>query len=223
MMNSPNEDGKQPDNMELPKPQATACGTGCGCHTPGALGKTRWVIGAIVLVAAGALVARAVIKNNGAATDAASAGFAALTAPGQAPALDGAVTPPDALGVKEIGTFSELNAIAANMAGVFVFLPGKSETTAKAPTAQIRAAVRTIESQVRGKIGIFTLKAGSRDYEQVAAQMAGPGVLAIVKGRGMSAISGDITETKLVQGFVAASRAGGCGPTSGGCGPSGCN
>jgi hypothetical protein len=44
-----------------------------------------------------------------------------------------------------------------------------------------------------------------------------PGVLAMVKGKGMSPVSGEITETRLIQGFVAASN---CGP--GGCGPGGC-
>jgi hypothetical protein len=75
-----------------------------------------------------------------------------------------------------------------------------------------------------GKIGIFTLKTGSPDYTQVSAQMTVPGVLAVVKGKGMSATSGDITETRLVQAYVAASSAGGCGPSSSGCGPgaSGC-
>jgi hypothetical protein len=178
------------------------------------------MLGAIVLVAAGVLVVRAVIRNNGATTDPASARFSALAAPGQTPAPDGKATPSDAVGVQEIGALSELNAVAADMAGVFVFLPGKNETAVKMPTAQIRGAARTIEPQVRGKIGIFTLKTNSRDYEQLATQMAVPGVLAMVKGRGMSAISGDITETKLVQGFVAASSAGGCGPSAGaGCCP----
>ena len=34
--------------------------------------------------------------------------------------------------------------------------------------------------------------------------MAVPGVLALVKGRGMSAVSGEVTEAKLVQGYVGA-------------------
>jgi len=42
----------------------------------------------------------------------------------------------------------------------------------------------------------------------------------MVKGRGMSAVSGEINETKLVQAFVTASRPSGCGPA--GCGPTGC-
>jgi hypothetical protein len=215
-MNSPNEDRKQTGNLELPTQQASACGVGCACNTPGASRKIRWLLGVIVLVAAGALVVRAVIKNHGESTDPASTGFAALAATGQPPL--------DLVDDKEIGALSELNAVAGDTVVFFVFVPGKTEATAKAPTAQIRGAARTIEPHLRGgKIGIFKLKANSRDYEQLATQMAVPGVLAMVKGCGMSAISGDITETKLVQGFVAASRAGGCGPTSGGCGPSGCN
>jgi hypothetical protein len=84
----------------------------------------------------------------------------------------------------------------------------------------MNGAVRTIESKAGKKCGLFTLKSGSPDYDQIAAQMSVPGVLAIVKGCGMSPISGDITEAKLVQGFVAASSAGGCGPSAGaGCCP----
>ena len=39
----------------------------------------------------------------------------------------------------------------------------------------------------------------------------------MVKGRGMNTVSGDITEAKLIQGYVAAARVAG----SGGCCPSG--
>ena len=69
-----------------------------------------------------------------------------------------------------------------------------------------------IEAQGK-KIGLFNLKPGSRDYDQIAKQMPVPGVLTIVKGHGMSAVSGEITEAKLVQGFVAASSAS-CGPSA---------
>jgi hypothetical protein len=164
------------------------------------------------------------VKDNGAQAAPASTGFAALAAaPEQTPEPAAAVKPPVTDTVKEIAELSELNGVAADTFGVFVFLPGKGETASKAPMAQMRGAARTIEPQLRGgKIGMFALKAGSRDYEQVASQMAVPGVLAMVKGKGMSATSGDITETKLVQALVAASSAGGCGPASAGCGPSGC-
>ena len=44
----------------------------------------------------------------------------------------------------------------------------------------------------------------------------------MARGRGVVPITGEITEIKLVQGFVAASSSGGCGPSTAGCGPAGC-
>ncbi len=82
----------------------------------------------------------------------------------------------------------------------------------------MRSAAGRINSQGH-KVGLFTLETGSRDYAQLAGQVSAPAVLALVKGRGMSAVSGAITETKLIQGFVAAGSTA-CGP--GGCGPAGC-
>ncbi|MFA6562356.1 MAG: hypothetical protein WCV00_10660 [Verrucomicrobiia bacterium] len=195
--------------MELPKQQAAACGPGCDCHASGASGKTRWVIGVIVLIAAGVLVVRAVTKGAGASTQTSTPNVAASAA---SQTSAGAVTTIDAL--------SDLNSVAANTDAVFIFLPGKGGASGNPPSTPMRSAANTIESKIGAKCGLFTLKAGSRDYDNIAAQISVPGVLVMVKGGGMVPISGDITETKLVQGFVAASRAGGCG--AGGCGPSGC-
>lgn len=218
-----NNDTKSKDNMELLKEQASACSSDCDCHAKGSTGKTRLIIGVIVLAAAGALVARAVVKNNATADAPASSGFAALPAVVQT--LSNSVVPVvDTNAIKEISALSELNTVAKDMDGVFVFLPGKTNIAVTSSTAQIRSAAQTIERQMKGKIGIFTLKTGSRDYEQVASQIAVPGTLAMVKGRGMAPVSGEITEAKLVQAFVSASSAGGgCGSSSGGCGPRGCN
>jgi hypothetical protein len=118
-----------------------------------------------------------------------------------------------------IGAFSELNEVAIKTDAVFIFLPGKDGVSGNSPSTAMKGAARTIEAQGK-KIGLFTLKAGSSDYNQIATQMSLPGVLAVVKGRGMSGISGDITETKLVQGYLAASSAGTCGSSAGaGCCP----
>jgi hypothetical protein len=175
-------------------------------------GKTRWIVGLIVLVAAGVLVACTVVKDNRTSDVSAPTGRAAGTVPG---ALSDKDTP------VEISEFAELNTLAGDMAGVFVILPGTNATAAKAPMTQIRAAVRTIEPQLDGgKIGIFTLKAGSADYEEVTAQVAAPGVIAMVKGGGMAPLSGEITDANLVQAFATASSGGSCG--AGGCGAGGC-
>jgi hypothetical protein len=215
-MNTPNENGKPTDNTELLKQQASACGPGCNCNATGTLGKTRWVIGAIVLVAAGVLVARDIIKSNAAPPQTSGQAFALpIAATNSSAAAQGTETN---LGTT-ISAFSELNTVATNTDAVFVYLPGKEGTTNSLPSTPIKNALRTIESK-GFKCGLFTLKAGSPDYDQIAKQITFPSVVAMVKGRGMSAVSGDITESKLVQGFVAASSAGGCGPSAGaGCCP----
>jgi len=224
-MTTKNDDRQPSDNMELLKQQASACSPECGCHAAGPSGRIRRILGVIVLVAAATFVARAVIKNNGGSAAKAVSSFAPVSTAERAPAADGVsaspsidepITSEDIVG-KEIGALSDLNTVAGSTDAVFVFLPGKSGTPAKAPTEQIRGAAMKIESSLGSKVGIFTLKTSSRDYEQLAKASALPGVLAMVKGRGMSTVSGDLTEAKLIQGFVAASRAG----ASGGCCPSG--
>jgi MYXO-CTERM domain-containing protein len=226
-----NNDNNKPDNMELLKKEAAECGPGCGCHTGGSSGRTRMIVGAVVLIAAGVLIARAVIKNNSAVPGEAAYEFAPLPAmqaspspaAGTALSTDAAPAAPAAVPVQELGALNELNTVAADTMGVFVFLAAKNDPPIKAPLAQMRSAAKMIEAQGQ-KVGLFTLKTDSRDYAQVASQVAVPCVIAMVKGRGMVPVSGEITESKLVQGFVAASSAGGgCG--AGGCGPgaAGCN
>ena len=222
-MNSSNEDQKQTDNMDLLKQQASACGTGCNCHGAPS-GRARWVLGVIVLLVAATLVARAVVKNHGAPTEPAVPGFA-LLAPGTTTDSQSSTSPGEAPEATEasigrtIGSLSELNTVAATSDAVFVYVRGKKGASNDPPTTPMKSAASRIGSQGY-KIALFTLETGSRDYQQLAAQMSVPGVLAMVKGRGMSTVSGDITEAKLIQGFVAASSAAGCGP--GGCGPAGC-
>ena len=222
-MSSSNEDRKQTDNMELLKRQASGCAPGCDCHAAGPLGRKRLILGTIVLLAAGALVARAVIKTNGAPNQPDAAAFASPVVAQTPPAESVSATPPveaaktsELVVEKEIGALSELNTVAAASDAVFVYIPGKDGASSNPPATAMKSAASRIESQGH-KIALFTLEAGTRDHEQLAAQMSVPGVLAMVKGRGMSAVSGEITETKLIQGFVAA---GSCGPA--GCGPAGC-
>ena len=245
-MNTTNEEPNETDNMESLKQQAQGCGAGCGCHSTGASGKARWGICAIVLIAAGVLVVRAMTKTDAASAEAAASTFSApvavavaapvgesITTPEAAPAVPAGSVPAASANVVAqpaeasvgtmIGAFADLNTVAVNSDAVFVYLPGKEATSGNAPASKaLQAAVRTLEAKGT-KCGLFTLKAGSADYDKLGPQMTVPGVLALVKGKGMSAVTGEITETKLVQSYVAASSAGGCG--SGGCAPGapGCN
>ena len=218
-MSTPNEEPKPSNPMEALKREASSCcGPGCCCNSTKPSSRCRWLVGVLVLVAAGVLVARAMVKNNDApARPATSSGFGSVT-----PATE---TPPPAsdaaLAIQEISAISDLNTVATNTDAVFVYLASKNEVTETVPTAAIQSASQTIETKAGKKVGTFSLKADSPEYAQLAAQGAVPGVLAMVKGRGMAAVSGAITEAKLVQAFVSASSAGGscCGSASAGCGP----
>ena len=252
-MGQQNEKTEPANNMERLKEQAAACGPECGCHAAGTSRRARWVLGAIVLLAALALAARAVLKGNGPSAQTSEAAFAAplcaekTPAPAAAPSLSPERDPSAAAATvqptapapsgtsataapgepkpgataaavgKPIGAFAELNQFAVETNAVFVFLPAKPPEATPLPTAPMQAAAKTIEAQGQ-KVGLFTLKADSHDYQEITAQTPVPSVLVLVKGRGMSAVSGEITETKLVQGFVAASNASSCGSGSGGCG-----
>lgn len=126
---------------------------------------------------------------------------------------------------KNFGDFVEslgsLNKVAVNQDAVFVFLPAKADATiAKETNEAVEAVKRTLESK-NIRIGLYTLQSGSPEHANIASQLSLPGILILSKGRGMGAVSGEITEAKLLQAYVASTRAGGCGPS--GCGPSGCN
>lgn len=62
-MSQTNETNEEKTNMERLREDASACGPGCSCHTGGS-GRARWIVGAIVIVLAGVLVARAAMKDG---------------------------------------------------------------------------------------------------------------------------------------------------------------
>lgn len=218
------------DNMETLKQQASCCGAGCACHAGEVSGKAKMLIGVTVLLVAAVLVVKAVTKTSDATTKTPVAGYAMPTGDTATPPAAGtgktleAGTPAiidhadNGVGTL-VSTLTELNTLAANSDAVFVYLPGNEAGTANPPFTALESAVRTIGKQ-GAKCALFTLKAGSPDYAKLAPQTVVPGVLAMVKDKGMSAVSGEITETKLVQGYVAASSASGC--SGGSCGSGGC-
>jgi len=228
-MNAQNEGQKPSDNPEPLKQPTPTCCAGCDCHAPTTPANRRWIIGAIVLGIAGAMAARALIKTSDSSAEAPSTAFAVPVGsegPAGQPAPvanSGALAQADKISVGTcIGGFAELNSVATNTEAVFIYLPAKDGASKNAPLAPMQEAARMIQAKTGMKCGLYTLRAGTRDYGEIAAQMAVPGVLAMVKGRGMSPVAGEITEANLLQGFVSASSAGGCGPASAGCGPVGC-
>ena len=215
----PAQTQRSPDNFGAQTPD---CGAGCACNTAEPTSRIRWIIGAVVLVVVAVLVVRAVTKTNGASVSASTDGFAAFPAASQTPDSSASVVPvtkeapaaSDAVEMKEISAISDLNAVAGDTNVVFVFVSDKNGS-AKPPKTEMQSALKTLKPQGI-KVGLFALRTDSSDYAPISTQMSVPGVVVMVKGKGMSAVSGEITETKLIQALVAASNAGG------GCGPSGC-
>lgn len=119
----------------------------------------------------------------------------------------------------ELDSIASLNQVATDVDAVFVFLAAEGAQDVQPITGEIEAAARKIQSK-GSRISAFTLKKESTNYAQLAKQFSTPCVVAMVKGHGMSAVSGQITESKLIQAFVTASRArSACCPGGGPCGP----
>ncbi len=240
-MSQTNETNEPETNMERLKEEAAACGPGCNCNAEPSR-RARWVVGAIIVVIAGVLVARAMLKSDGVPTQKSDAEFALpQSSPGQQATGDSAAqapddksqtakiaAPPEAITDNPedkpvvcgelIQSLGDLNRKAMDRDGVFVFLPGQNA----AKNREIATVIEKGAATLRGRninMGVFTLKDGSSEYTNIVQQVPPPGVIAMVKGRGASAVSNEITESKLMQAFVAASSArGGCGPSE--CGPS---
>jgi hypothetical protein len=210
--------------------------------------KWKTLVFILIVIAAGAVVARSFInKSNSNAgqsqraftpiqTNAASditSPLSTLTTPQtsgtsepaiEAPSLanDAAEVqvpdkPASTLLFKPLDSLASLNKVAADTDAVFVLLGGEDQLNMQPIAGQIEAAAKKIQAGGM-RVSAFRLKKDSPNYTQLAKQFSIPSVVALVKGRGASGVSGEITETRLIQAFVTASRsASGCGP--GACGP----
>ncbi len=134
--------------------------------------------------------------------------------PANSPASRGGGT--NGVTVPSIGTniasLAELSTRAAEMNAVMVFLPPRNAESAPSALAAINGARMTLEGRFDIKIGLFTLSPGGRDYDELAPKTSGPAVVAIVKTGVKRCVSGELTEERVIDGFMAAVGAGGCCP-----------
>lgn len=214
--------------------QSETCGQGCDCSKPSGHNKLKAVICIIVLVAVGGILAYKANNGKQAAPMNTATAFAAPVV------SEESVKKPDASTIdkqqpavkpiednKKVGEFLDslatLNKVATDKDAVFIFIHAKgTDTVDKETMAAIASAENKIEA-TGAKLGLYTLQSSSPEYANLAAQLTLPSMLVMSKGRGMGAVSGEITETKILQAYVASSQAGcgpsGCGPSSSGCGP----
>ena len=226
-----NDNKEQSYNKENTDDVQSCCDGGRCCPSGSDDGSKSWkmVVFILVVVAAGVVLAHSLIAKPNSAIDQTQPLFTTIpleSNPHTSSLPDDTITKEvsdkaeTTLWGQELDSLASLNKMAAGTDAVFVFLAADIPQGDQTITSQIEAAAKTLQSNGI-RISAFTLKKDSLDYTQLAKQSSIPCVLAMVKGRGMSGVSGEITDTKLVQAFVTASRSvSGCGPA--GCGPTGC-
>jgi hypothetical protein len=203
--------------------KSEGCGPGCDCGKPLGNKKAKAVICLIVLLAVcGIFVykAKSAKQSVPAVTETAFVAPIVNQATGQEPAVK-SVEDKKIVG-EFIDSLASLNKAAINQDAVFVFVPANENGTISKETIN---AIASAEQKLKSSginIGLYTLRfSPSKEYANIAKQLTLPGMLVMSKGRGAGVVSGEITETKLLQAYVASSRAGGC-CSSGGGGSSSC-
>ena len=234
-------------------PSASVSGDCCSPDSGSSGKTVKMLVFLIIVVAAGVVLARSIMNKSNSTTDQKQQLFAAIQpdvksdtsspsntaakAEASATTKDSSESPTNpsvttivevpvkaapALWGPDLDSLASLNQVAADTDAVFILLAADDQQGNQTITKEIESAAKTIKSN-GVRVSAFLLNKAAPDYAQLANQVSVPIVLAMVKGRGMSAVSGQITETKLLQAFVAASRpGGGCCPSgadASGCGP----
>ena len=218
----------------------------CSPASDGGGNSWKMLIFLVIVVAAGAVVARSFLKKSDSPTEQGQGTFGVIpsqeepddrspqiTAGEKAPAeskdaatdtsvanvpkkTDEPANAASTLWGKPLDSLAALNSLAFTTDAVFILLGSKAQLDAQPIASRVETAAKKI--QAGGvRISAFTLRESAPSYGQLTKQFPVPSVLAMVKGRGASGVSGEITEAKLIQAFVTASRpASGCCPPGSG-------
>jgi hypothetical protein len=218
-----NDDKEQANSQESASDLQPCCDGGSCCSSSSDGAGKNWKIAVFVLIviAAGAVLARSLIRKSDSATEQGQQQFAIIQPESggyiDAPSMvDGTVSnqPASSLWGKPLDSLASLNEAASDTSAVFILLAAEDQQDMQSITREIEAAAKTIMDSGTS-ISAFRLMQGAPNYANLTKQLSVPCVLAMVKGCGLSGVpAGQITETKLVQAFVAASR-----PSSGCCPP----
>ena len=215
-------------------PQCSSSGSGggtCCSSGSGGCGKMKFIVFAIIVVAAGIIMARSLMRESTMSCEDARRVFSTIIAEPNSESSPqiSAVTGVETSGESEVSLWGaelvslvSLNEIATDLDAVFVFLAADDQQGSEVIIGEIEVAAKRIQSS-GDSIRVFRLKKDTSDYAMLAKQFSVPCVVAMVQGGGMSTVSGEITEGELIVAFVKASRPmGSCSP-GGSCEPSKCD
>jgi hypothetical protein len=203
------------------KSASQQCGPGCSCNTERGLSRrTKIILLAAIVICAGAVLAGSIVRKSHQARVATTSGYeSALSlksvAPTKTDSSSGAKDTGKTVSFAMLPSLASLNSMAADFDGVFILMIKNDAEKTKEIAQEIGNATTAITA--RGmRMGAFQLAAGTPEFESLIAQVPPPGVIVIVKGRGMRAVAGkNITRTNLLQACVAAMMPSGCGASCG--------
>jgi hypothetical protein len=192
-----------------------SCDPGCDCGEPTGKGNSKLKV-AMCLVVVVAVAAILIFKTTNVRQTPSLSGANEFSTP---LAKKGAVTSSSGQqggSGAQLSAIADLNTIADKLDTVFLIIPGKENVPASKETGSVLASVERILNRKGLSTGIFTLKTTSPDYPDVTAKVTPPGVAVLSKGGGIGFVSGTMSETKLMQAYVASTSGGGCCPPGGG-------
>lgn len=194
------------------------CAPGCDCREPAAGKVSQKIKVAISLVVVLAVVGIVVFKTTGAGQNP----TIAVPQGGNAPFVTTTAGPVTSSADQQGGSgaplsaIADLNRVAAKLNTVFLLIPSKNNARTTKETVDAVAAVERALNAKGLSTGIYTLQSASPDYPDLAAKVTAPGIAVLTKGGGIGFVSGGISETSVMQAYVASARTGGCCPPSGG-------
>jgi hypothetical protein len=191
------------------------CGPGCDCgETAGQVNpKLKIVIFLVVVAAACGIL---LFKTLGARLNASDSAKNGFSTPGTVPGTGGVLNSAGQQGRTSLSKMDELNTVAAKLDTVFLFIPGKDNAPVTKATGAVLASVERTLNAKGLNTGMFTLQTDSPDYPNIAAKVSAPSIAVLTKGGGIGFVQGGITETSLMQAYVASTSTGACCPPSDG-------
>jgi hypothetical protein len=207
------------NNME--KPESQQCGPDCACKAEKGLSRrTKIILLAVIIVCAGAVLTSAIVrKSQKPQVQTCSSYASALSLKSEAPtktdSTSAATDTGKSISFAMLPSLASLDTLAVNYDGVFILMVKSEVEKTKAITQEIGNAAATITAKGMS-MGAFQLATGTPEFESFSTQVPPPGVIVVVKGRGMRVVAGkDITRTNLLQACIAAMQPSSCCPAGG--------
>ena len=202
-----------------------ASGKASSCCSPGAVSGKKWktLVSVTIIIAAIAVGTNSFLSGNSAqshTTVPAKSFSAGLT---QVPAVTAESnsqgkpeTKQEEVALNQVlDSLQSLDTLAADKDVVFLVLPGEAQITSLEVPKQVGTVANNLWKSGQ-RIAVFTLKGSSQDYNRLVSHFsvkAFPSVVILGRQGSASAVSGDISEARLYNAFVLASKSVSCCPT----------